>query len=860
MQTIELQGVRVHNLKNIDLTLPLHRLIAISGVSGSGKSSLAFETLYAEGQRRYIESFSAYARQFLERLERPDADRIDNIPPAIAIRQGARNAGARSTVATATELYDHFGLLYAKIGQIVCPGCRSKITNDSPTTAIRVAQRFPDNTRFSVCFEIGWEREDEFNKALSELKEIGFQRVVLDRLTVTLRDCESLSEPPSSPGWVVVDRLMAGNVAEGRLADSLEQAFRHGGERCLLLEQVDAATEEGRQDVVQIDRHHWKAHRFSRHLHCAHCDRAFLSPEPQLFSFNGPLGACPECHGFGSVSVTGSNRPVPDVCPTCDGTRLQPLALAVEINGLNIAQLCRQSVRHTMAFLDNLAAHCTAAERQVIRVVLDEAQSRLAYLAEAGLSYLTLDRPMKTLSGGEAQRVELAATLGARLVDGLYVLDEPSAGLHPRDNARIIDAIFRLRDAGNSVIVVEHDAAFLRAADEVVDIGPGAGQHGGTVVFQGTPQALAEADSSVTGQFLSGRRVIPAPAGGRRRETTYGWITLNGVRQHTLKNLTVRFPLGVLCAVTGVSGSGKSSLVEETLYPALCGELGQTCAISAEGEFDRVAGADQIAAVVLVDERPIGRTPRSNPITYMKAFDEIRRTFAGTPEAKLRHFTPRHFSFNAPGGGRCPNCQGHGAVTIDMQFLADVSMTCPECHGRRYQREILEAKYRGRTIAEVLAMTVDEAFTFFRSQPKVLKPLKCLRDVGLGYVPLGQPAPTLSGGESQRLKLASFLASGTQSRTLFLLNEPTIGLHPADVQTLLQCFEDLLAVGHSLVVIEHNLDVIKSADFVIDLGPEAGEAGGEIVAQGSPEEICAAEHSITGRYLATVQRQTGRLG
>ncbi len=937
-KTIDLFGVRVHNLKGIDLRLPLHQFVVITGVSGSGKSSLAFDTLYAEGQRRYIESFSAYARQFLDPLEKPDADRIEHIPPAIAIRQSSVNLSSKSTVATATELHDYLRLLFAKIGRIICPGCKSEIRNETPATALETIHRFAEGTRFQICFPLDRASEGGGDE-LAQLQTEGFTRLIAAGRTLDVRDFDKPAADADADVWAVVDRLAAGKATDSRILDSLELAFREGDERCILLEEYRDKSAAGDAEAATIDGNRWLVHRHSGHLVCEPCGREFVRPEPRLFSFNAPLGACPECQGFGAVPAISLERLVPDssktlregaiaawttpayrheldellelagdydipvdvpfhqleprhldlitdgvaerqfgglkgffrwlerhkyklsarvflnrwrtyeTCPACRGDRLQSPALAVRIEGRNIADVCRRSIREINDFFAGLEKRFSDVEQQVTRTILTEIASRLEYLSEVGLDYLTLDRTVRTLSGGEAQRIALTAALGSSLVNTLYVLDEPSAGLHPRDSRRVIDAIRRLRDAGNTVVVVEHEDAFVLAADEVVDIGPGAGHEGGRLVFQGTPDELEKCEESITGAYLSGRRSIEASLPATRRRPDQGWLRLQGAREHNLKNLTVEFPLGVLCVVTGVSGSGKSTLIAETLYPALCRALKQAGPLPQCGQFDQLSGAEEIDEVLLVDHQPVGRTPRSNPVTYLKAFDEIRKVFAQTAEAKLRNYTATHFSFNAATGGRCPKCTGNGSIRIDMQFLADVSMICPECHGTRYQREILEVKYRGLTIAEVLGMTVREAFTFFRSQPRLQKRLQLLKDVGLAYLPLGQPATTLSGGESQRLKLAARLASGSRRRGLFLLDEPTTGLHAADVVKLLACFSTLLSVGHSLIVIEHNLDVIKAADHLIDLGPEAGDAGGEIVACGTPENVCAVRESITGRFL-----------
>ena len=947
MNTIELQAVRVHNLKNIDLSLPLHQLIVITGVSGSGKSSLAFDTLYAEGQRRYIESFSAYARQFLDRLEKPDADRIERIPPAIAIRQNSINLSSRSTVATTTEIHDYLRLLYAKVGRIICSSCQRPILGDSPEAVMDVIRTFEPGARFQVGFAATLANDQLAKELISLLRDDGFQRGVLEAGHVDLSD-ESL--PPrigTAPLWVIVDRLVAGKADEQRIVDSVEQAFASGEDRCVVFREIGTIDDQTQfSGAIRIDERLWNLHRYNRRLVCDECSIEYPPPEPRLFSFNTPLGACQECEGFGSVPRISFEKVVPDPtktlregaiapwttpayvheleelldlaqdyglpvdvpfselraehlslirdgvpergfgglqgfyrwlerhkyklsvrvflsrwrsyaeCPSCHGARLRSGALAYRLTSSsprwplpNITEVCQLNINDAVEFFNHFIAGLTIDERKLIRNIGDEVQARLAYLQQVGLGYLTLDRQTRTLSTGEAQRVTLTACLGSSLVNTLYVLDEPSAGLHARDNDRVIDAIQRLQRTGNTVIVVEHEESFVRAADHVVDIGPGAGREGGRVVFQGSADELLEAPDSITAAYMSGRVRLETPSPDRRRETDNGWLTVECACLHTLKHVTVRFPFGVLCVVTGVSGSGKSSLIEDTLYPALCRELQQSCSVSRKGSYDAILGSETIDEVVLVDQTAIGRTPRSNPVTYMKAFDEIRKTFANTSEAKLRKLTARDFSFNAAGGGRCPKCTGNGVIEIDMQFMANVSMTCPECQGTRFQREILEVKYRGMTIAEVLSMTVEEAFAFFRSQSRVQKRLQFLRNVGLGYLPLGQPATTLSGGESQRLKLASFLASSSKSHTLFLLNEPTIGLHAADVAKLLACFKDLLDAGQSLIVIEHNLDIIRSADYIVDLGPEAGDAGGEIVAVGTPEQIAANQNSITGRFL-----------
>lgn len=962
-KTIELRGVRVHNLQNIDLDLPLQRLIVLTGVSGSGKSSLAFDTLAAEGQRRYIESFSTYARRFLDRLERPDADRIDQIPPAIAIRQKAGSQSRRSTVATATEIYDSLRLLYAKLGRIVCPECRLEVRCDSPASVQTALGRLAPGTRLMVCFALP--PETSLAEAVSSLVEEGFRRVIVQGTT---RDVQELASEAAgaanageSPFLVVVDRLTAGSSSPERLADTLELAFDRGHGGCIVLAENRvvrdpvAHPENGSlpqpSELLQVDDRSWQVLRFDRRLLCPACAREFLSPEPRLFSFNSPLGACPQCRGFGSVPAISFAKVVPDpsktlrdgaiapwttpayrheldellalatdykipvdvpfreletrhldlirkgvpernfgglqgffawlekrryklsvsvflsrwrdfeTCAACAGKRLQPLALAVQVAGRNIAELCGNTVQDAVSIFDRLTASLQTTEAALAAPVLPQIVARLRYLGDVGLEYLSLDRPLTTLSGGETQRVMLTAALGSNLVNTLYVLDEPSVGLHPRDTERLLTAILRLRDAGNTVAVVEHETAIMRRADRIVDIGPGAGKEGGRVVFEGTPAELAEFPESVTGPFLRGT-ASGAARQSRRQPTT--WLELKGVQHHNLQGVDARFPLGVLCVVTGVSGSGKSSLVEETLYPALCQAFHQPSPAGLAGRYTSLSGTGlndtelndtgQIGGALLVDQTPIGKTPRSNPATYLKIFDTMRRLFAETAEAKVRDLSAGHFSFNTSTGGRCPSCQGNGSLAIDMQFLPDVTMVCPDCQGTRYRRDILEVKYRGLSIAEVLAMTAREAFPFFRGESQLQRRLKLLKEVGLDYVTLGQPADTLSGGESQRLKLAACLSQSSRTRTLFILDEPTTGLHPADVRVLLDCFNVLLSAGHSLLVVEHNLDVMCAADYLIDLGPEAGAAGGQIVAEGTPEQVAATNGSLTGAYLGVSLR------
>ncbi len=941
---ISLRGVAVHNLDAIDLDIPHQQLVVLCGLSGSGKSSLAMDTLYAEGQRRYIESFSAYTRQFLERLDKPEADRIDGIPPAIAVTAKGTNRSSRATVGTATETADYLRLLFAKIGKVVCHQCGEEVMRDSPQSAARTVTSLPQGTRYMIAFRLTMPEQLEARQAAAWLKEDGFHRVIVDERMVDLsRDQLPLPRPTAdgNPGslYVVLDRLKSGGEGEAgsggagteRVRDSLETAFAKGKGQCCAF--VLGSEEQGSGYI--IDGQSWRRLGFSTQLMCGRCQIEYPTPEPRLYSFNSPLGACPTCEGFGNVidmdmdlivpdphksiregAIAPWNTPayihelealmkladerdievdepfssldrrqlaviekgVPDtdfsgldgffawlerrkykmhirvflsrwrsyrLCPHCRGARLRPEALATQIGGLNIAQIEALKIRDAGEFFDRL--QLSDYQRKISRTMLEQVPARLKYLEQVGLGYLTLDRTMRTLSGGETRRVALTSALGSSLVNMLYVLDEPSIGLHPRDIDRLMTAIKSLRARKNTVVVVEHEEAVIRQADQVIEIGPGAGERGGRIVFQGTPAEMENSPESLTGDYLSRRRVIRASA--RRRGPNHGWIRLAGARGNNLRDLTVEFPLGLLCLVTGVSGSGKSTLIQGTLYPALCRRLRKDA--PKPYEYDDVFGDGQIDDVIMVDQSPIGRSPRSNPVTYLKAFDEIRAVFAETIEARTRNFTASHFSFNVD-GGRCPTCNGDGCIAIDMQFLADVYMQCSACRGTRYRDEVLQITYRGRNIAEVLEMTVREAFTFFRGRPKVQARLKRLIDVGLDYVRLGQPANTLSGGEAQRLKLAGYMSSAKRGRCLFILDEPTTGLHFADIVQLLDCFDALLSVGHSLIVVEHNLQMMKTADYIIDLGPGASDEGGRVVAQGTPEKVCRQKESVTAGFLSEI--------
>jgi excinuclease ABC subunit A len=936
---ISLTGVEVHNLKSVDLRLPYNQLIVFCGVSGSGKSSMALDTLYAEGQRRYIESFSAYTRQFLERLEKPAAERIEGIPPAIAVTRDGGSRSSRSTVGTATEVADHMRLLFAKIGQPHCHQCSQLVTRDTPQTAADHVATLAEGTRYLVAFPLEVGDAGPTPEQLEQLQRDGFVRLIVGQRMLRLDEpIEIAGDPPRV--LVVVDRLVTGPDGQSRLLDSLEMAFARGDGHCEVLaavEETSGSAEDGtsKKGRVLIDDKQWQRLALSTQLQCMNCQIEFPDLEPRLFSFNSPLGACSECEGFGNLVDVDMELVVPNpkvslrdgaiapwntpayaheleeilalaedydlpvdvpfdeltdthlelikhgveerefggldgffawlerrkykmhirvflsrwrsyrTCPACGGARLRPEALAVRISGKNIAELSQLKIIDLVAWLD--ALELTPWEETVARTMRSQVVNRVGFLDTVGLGYLSLDRTLRTLSGGESQRVSLTSALGSSLVNMLYVLDEPSVGLHPRDVDRLTASIKALRDRGNTVVVTEHEESMIRAADQVVEFGPEAGERGGRIVYQGSFEKLLKSTSSTTADFLTGRR-------GRghntdRRPTNYGWIRLAGARGHNLQNLTVEFPLGVLCVISGVSGSGKSTLVQHTLYPALCRRMRKDSA--KPSEYDDVLGDGQLDDVLLVDQSPIGRSPRSNPVTYVKAFDAMRSVFADTVDARTRNYTASHFSFNVD-GGRCPKCKGDGFLTVDMQFLADVYLTCPECNGKRYRREILDVLYRGRNIADVLKMTVREAFTFFRNHTQVQQRLKKLIDVGLDYLRLGQPANTLSGGEAQRLKLATYMASTRRGRCLFLLDEPTTGLHFSDVSQLIDCFESLLSVGHSLIVVEHNLQLMKAADYLIDLGPGAADEGGAIVARGTPEEIARNKDSITGKFLAEV--------
>ncbi len=976
---ITIRGARTHNLKGIDVDIPHNALTVVSGVSGSGKSSLAFDTVYAEGQRRYVESLSAYARQFLERIEKPDVDHMDGLAPAIALKQKNQTRNPRSTVATATEIYDYLRLLYARCGTVTCLHCGGIVKHDTVDEIITTLFALPEGTRTHVLFPIirtevklepmqiatpDVEIEapkpkktaakksakstkpaaietltltDALKDRLTELRRRGYNRLYQSGKIVEFSTPESLLELDfTQPIFVLIDRLAITPESRARIVDAIETGYRESGEvqfHTVPREETEPATK----------------YRFSAAFECTTCHRAYREPEPRLFSFNNPYGACPRCQGFGNTIDFDPNLIIPDksktldegaiapwtttkyrphhgemkraakaagiptdipwydltpaqqafiedgnatfpgirgffaalerkkyklhvrvflskyrgyaLCPDCRGQRLRAEARAVLINNQNICETSALTITAAQSFFDNL--QLSPAQLEVAGKILEEVRQRVHFLHQVGLDYLTLDRLSSTLSGGEAQRIQLATSLGSRLVGALYVLDEPSIGLHTRDTAKLISIMKDLRDLGNTILVVEHDPDVIRAADHLLDLGPGAGELGGQLLAAGTVAEVTANPNSITGKYLSGRLTIPVPK--NRREPGREHLKLTGARIHNLRGVDIDIPLGLLCCVTGVSGSGKSTIVHQVLYRALMQSLGQTEGADPAHLYRELTGTHHLNDVILVDQSPIGRTPRSNPVTYIKAFDDIRALFAAQPDAKRRGFGPGHFSFNVP-GGRCDVCEGDGTVTVEMQFLADIELPCEECNGTRYKSSILDIRYKGKNIHDVLNMTVKEALVYFAGHPKIVDKLYVLDEVGLGYVRLGQSATTLSGGEAQRVKLASHLATArsittrstndtaakARSRTLYILDEPTTGLHFDDVAKLLAAFRKLIEGGGSLLVIEHNLDVIKSADWVIDMGPEGGSGGGQIVATGTPEEIAANPSSHTGHWLSPV--------
>ncbi|HEY3572177.1 MAG TPA: excinuclease ABC subunit UvrA [Thermoanaerobaculia bacterium] len=934
MDSISVRGAREHNLKNVNLEIPRNKLVVITGVSGSGKSSLAFDTLFAEGQRRYVESLSSYARQFLQQMEKPDVDAIEGLSPAISIEQKSVSKNPRSTVGTVTEIHDYLRLLYASVGIPHCPNCGATIRPQTVQQMVDRVLELPEGTRLVIYAPYVRGKKGEYKKQLQQMAREGFLRARIDGQMVELA-----GEPPNLDKQkkhsidIVIDRIVVKPGIGKRLADSIETALKVAGGLVVLA--PEGAVEET----------------LSQNYSCSECGTSLTEITPRLFSFNSPYGACPTCSGLGTLMGVDPEKIVPDPersilagavapwpegskswrlkmvetlskamgfslstpwkklpaearrvilhgsgdqelsfsltgkkssyswtgkfegvvtmldrryketdsptiraeiekymsvhpCPTCEGRRLRPEALSVKVHGRAIDELSRQSVSDLRAWMGTLPLD--KRERAIAEKVVTEIQDRLSFLDDVGVGYLTLDRSSATLSGGESQRIRLATQIGSKLMGVLYVLDEPSIGLHQRDNARLLATLQGMRDLGNSVLVVEHDEETIRAADWVIDLGPGAGVHGGEVVAEGTPDQIAKAPKSLTARYLSGDLEVPVPA---ERRAGRGELVIEGARQNNLQGLDVEFPIGVLTVVTGVSGSGKSTLVNDILHKALARHFYR--ATDRPGDHERILGLEQLDKVIAIDQSPIGRTPRSNPATYTNVFNPIRNLMAMTPEARMRGYGPGRFSFNVP-GGRCEACKGDGQIKIEMHFLPDIYVTCEVCGGKRYDRETLAVRYKGLNIAEILDLPVEQAYEFFRNIPSVERILETLNEVGLGYIRLGQPATTLSGGEAQRVKLARELCKRSTGRTLYLLDEPTTGLHFDDVGKLLKLLHQLVDLGNTVVVIEHNLDVIKTADWVIDLGPEGGAGGGQLLAVGTPEEIAATQDSYTGRYLRQV--------
>jgi excinuclease ABC subunit A len=932
-QSIVVRGARQHNLKGFDLEIPRRTVTVVTGPSGSGKSSLAFDTIYAEGQRRYVESLSSYARQFLERMEKPDVDSVEGLSPAVAIEQKNQTKTSRSTVGTATEIYDYLRLLWARVGHTFCPTCGREIKPDTVQSVTDKVLAIPAGTRFYVTFPLRLSNKVTHEVVIENLRAQGFLRVAIDGIVMHLDELADSKRDITRAKelLVVVDRLTASPESSGRLSDAVGTAFREGEGDCVILLNETVVSPLDGLTVSKL--------RFTERFECPNEGTIAPAPTPQLFSFNNPRGACSQCNGFGAIleydealivphptrslrdgaidpwtkpryenkrralaefakreripmdkawdHLTAAHRQLllhsktrgykgilpflrdledkrykqyirvflrqyqtAQECPRCHGTKLQPEALNVRVAGLNIAQVAELPVDELSVWLNDL--RLIEFERAVAAMILKEARDRVTFLRDVGLGYLSMNRATRTLSGGEAQRIGLANSLGSQLVDTLYVLDEPSIGLHSRDMDRLLKLLQRLRDAGNSVLVVEHDLAAIEAADYMVELGPGSGESGGEVVFAGPISRIAE--SPLTGQYVTGARTIPLP--NERRRLGPRWITLTGAREHNLQDVEVRIPLGALTVVTGVSGSGKSTLVHDVLYRALethlVGEHSAKLHLGEKvGEYETITGFDALEDVVMIDQSPIGKSPRSNPVTYVKAFDEIRCIFADTPLARQRKYTPGTFSFNVE-GGRCEACEGAGALEVEMVFMADVFVPCEDCGGKRYKPEVLDVTVRGKNIHEVLNLTVDQAIRFFPREEKLGQALWQLQQVGLGYVRLGQPATTLSGGEAQRIKIARELAlAGKRSgKKMYVMDEPTTGLHLEDIRKLAKVFDRLLEQGHSLVLIEHNLDVIKLADWVIDLGPEGGIGGGRVVAMGRPEDVARVKESHTGRWLA----------
>lgn len=827
--SIVIKGAREHNLKNIDVEIPRDKLVVITGLSGSGKSSLAFDTIYAEGQRRYVESLSAYARQFLEQMGKPDVDSIEGLSPAISIEQKSTSHNPRSTVGTVTEIYDYLRLLFARVGRPYCFQCGEEITAQTVQQMVDAIAAQPEGMKFQILAPIVRGRKGEYRKELLEMRKAGYVRARIDEKIVDLGEDISLDKQKKHTIEIIVDRLVmkTGEALMRRLADSVETSVKLTGGL------VGVLTEDGHTRL------------YSDRLACIKCGVSYPEVTPRVFSFNSPHGACPACDGIGYAVTPGGEEEedftLLEPCETCHGARLRPESLSIKLAKKSIAEVTKLSVRTAADFF--LSLKFTDRELVIAHRILKEIRERLGFLVNVGLDYLTLDRAAATLSGGEGQRIRLATQIGSGLVGVLYILDEPSIGLHQRDNRRLLQTLLRLRDLGNTVVVVEHDTETMMAADYVLDMGPGAGSQGGYVIAQGTPQQIMGDPRSLTGQYLRGTQTVSVP---QRQRKPRGTLSVVGAQKHNLKNVTARIPMGLFTCVTGVSGSGKSTLVLEVLFHSLSQLL-----YHKKPKIDgckELKGVDGLDKVIDIDQSPIGRTPRSNPATYTGLFGYIRDLYSNLPESRVRGYKPGRYSFNVK-GGRCEACQGDGLIKIEMHFLPDVYVTCEVCKGQRYNRETMEILHKGKSIADVLNMTVDDALEFFEHIPLIKAKLQTLHDVGLHYVKLGQSATTLSGGEAQRVKLSRELSKRATGRTMYILDEPTTGLHFADVQRLLDVLDRLVESGNTVLVIEHNLDMIKNADWIIDLGPEGGDRGGEIVAEGPPKEIAKAKRSYTGQVL-----------
>lgn len=835
LNTIVIKGARVHNLKNLDLTIPRDSLVVITGPSGSGKSSLAFDTIYAEGQRRYVESLSAYARQFLDQLQKPDVDSIEGLSPSIAIEQKTTAGNLRSTVGTVTEIYDYLRVAYTRIGRVLCHKCRIPVAAQNIRNIIGSVAGMPEGTRIQVLSPIVTGRKGMYRKELNEARKKGFIRARIDGEIVDITKPVALNRYKRHDIEIVVDRLILKAGIEKHLSEAISLAAEFSD--VVIINIID----EGK-DVF-----------FSTKLACPRCGANYPELSPRLFSFNSAAGACPRCWGLGFQNAEEEYGEVGtlSVCPSCNGMRLRRESLAVEMSGVNIGELSAMPVKDIILFLKSL--QLTPTEEVIASKVLKEVRERLRFLSEVGLAYLTLNRPAVTLSSGEEQRIKLATQVGSALSGVLYIFDEPSIGLHPRDCGRLLDTLERLRAGGNTILVVEHDEDTIRRADHIIDMGPGAGVHGGYIVSQGDIGHICRDERSLTGAFLQGRMSIPVP---RDRRKPSGFITVKGAREFNLKDISVNIPLNVLACVTGVSGSGKSTLVFDILYRAMARRLYSSKEVP--GRHDGIIGAEKIDKVLDIDQSPLGRTPRSNPATYTGVFTFIRTLFSQLPESRIRGYRPSRFSFNVS-GGRCEACRGDGLVKVSMHFLPDMYVPCDECRGSRYNQETLRIRYRGRSIADVLDMTVSVAHNFFSSIPPLRRKLAVLERVGLGYIKLGQPATTLSGGEAQRVKLARELGKKATGRTLYLLDEPTTGLHYVDIAKLLEVLNQLVDAGNSVLIIEHNLEIIKSADYIIDLGPESGDEGGRLIASGTPEEVARNPLSLTGKFLKDKLEKRGKI-